>query len=163
MNDRCYGWGHHRHTHTAAETIPSDMISSGLGTRPGTGTEGWGEKCRHLDRVLAASSLFKVVLKTLKYINFSCTLLNGAAFFISSLKTLKFFLPCSMCPCPSLLAGAILTPAFFPLVNPLQTWHCKPGPDHSSFPQGIALRNWPLLRKSSGFRSWEIPWNRTAP
>lgn len=69
------------HTHTAAETIPSDMIISGLGTRPGSGTEGWGEKRRHLYWLLAASSLVKVVLKTLKYTDCSCTLLNGAAFY----------------------------------------------------------------------------------
>lgn len=79
------------HTHTAAETIPSDMIISGLGTRPGSGTEGWGEKRRHLYWLLAASSLVKVVLKTLKYTAAALSLMVQP--FISSLKTWAFFCP----------------------------------------------------------------------
>lgn len=116
------GWGHHRHTHThtAAETIPSDMIISGLGTRPGSGTEGWGEKCRHLYWLLAASSLVKVVLKTLKYTDCSCTLLNGAAFYKqpknSNILPALFFVSLSF---PTgwghgQLEVAIPTPAFLP-------------------------------------------------
>lgn len=143
------GWGHYRHTHTAAETIPSDMIISGLGTRLGSGTEGWGENHRHLYWVLAASSLLKVGLKTPKEMDFSCTLLNGAAFYKQpkNLKILPapFFVSLS-------LEVAILTPAFFPPPsfprNPTATLSLPTRVRSFLSPTGTALRNWPLLRKS---------------
>lgn len=139
------GWGHHRHTHAAAETIPSDMIISGLGTRLGSGTEGWGENRRHLYWVLAASSLLKVGLKTPKEMDFSSTLLNGAAFYKQP-KNFKILPACSLCPCPSPLAEALgswrwpsLHQLFLhlpvPPGAPLLPCHCQPGSGHSSHPQ----------------------------
>lgn len=123
---------------TAAETIPSDMIILGLGTHLRSGTEGCSEKCRHLYRVLAASSLLKVGLKTPKDMDFSFTLLNSAAFYKQP-KNFKILPAHSLCPCPS------------PLAEVLGSWRWpslhQPFPHHP-VPPGTALRNWPLLRKS---------------
>lgn len=113
------GWGHHRHTHTAAGTIPQTEHLR-LRHLAGLGCRGWGEKRRHLYWVLAASGLLKVGLKTPEHMDGSCTLLHSAAFYKQpknfNILPALFFVSLSL---PSgrghgQLEVAILTPAFFP-------------------------------------------------
>lgn len=120
----------------------------------------WGEKHRHLYWLLAASSLLKIVLKTLKYSDCSCTLHNDAAFYkqpknLNILPAL-FFVALSF---PTGWGPGQLEMATIPTQQPFShlpvppgapvlPCHWQWGSGHSSIPQGMALRNWPLLRKS---------------
>lgn len=130
------------HTHCSRDhSIRHDHLR--VRHRLGSGTEGWGEKRRHLYWVLAAPSLLKVVFKTLNYTDISCTLLNGAAFYkqLKNVKILSALFSVSL----SLPTGwghwqlevAIPSPAFLaPSRTSLLPWHCNWGSAHSLIPTG---------------------------
>lgn len=162
MNDMCYAGQHawlrapQANTHCSSDhSISHDHLR----VRHSTGIRYRGVRWETQALVLSTGSLQSVKgsIKNSKIHGWQLHSLMVLPF-ISSLKSLKFFLPCSLCPCHSLLAGIrgnwswpSLYQPFFPPSSSLRS-PCYPATANEGqvtpLSQGMALRNWPLLRKS---------------